>query len=75
MNLKETQQDIVDEFSVFEDWLDRYNYLIELGNDLPEIDPLYRTNEYISTVASQKSGFMPTWWMENLNSRPTAMPS
>ena len=35
MTLNEIQNDIVDEFSVFEDWLDRYNYLIELGNDLP----------------------------------------
>lgn len=47
MNLNETQKDIVDEFSVFEDWLDKYNYLIELGNDLPGIDPLYKTNEYL----------------------------
>ncbi|MCK4990326.1 MAG: SufE family protein, partial [Bacteroidales bacterium] len=46
-NLNEIQQDIVEEFSIFEDWLDRYNYLIELGNDLPEIDPKYHTNEYL----------------------------
>ena len=46
-NLNETQKDIVEEFSIFEDWLDRYNYLIELGNDLPAIDPQYRTNEYL----------------------------
>ena len=42
-----TQADIVEEFSIFEDWLDRYNYLIELGNDLPAIDPRYRTPEYL----------------------------
>ena len=47
MNLNQTQKDIVEEFSVFEDWLDRYNYLIELGNDLPEIDPEYKTSEYL----------------------------
>ena len=47
MSLQEVQQDIVDEFSVFEDWLDRYNYLIELGNDLPDIDSQYRTTEYL----------------------------
>lgn len=50
----ETQQDIVDEFSVFEDWLDRYNFLIELGNDLPEIDPQYRTNEYLINGCQSK---------------------
>jgi len=53
-DLNETQNDIVEEFSVFEDWLDRYNYLIELGNDLPEIDPKYRTNEYLINGCQSK---------------------
>jgi cysteine desulfuration protein SufE len=44
-NLTEAQREIVEEFSVFEDWLDKYNYLVELGNDLPELDPAYRTTE------------------------------
>ena len=47
MTLHETQRDIVDEFSVFEDWLDKYNYLIELGNGLPDLAPEYRTDEYL----------------------------
>jgi cysteine desulfuration protein SufE len=46
MDMKEEQKEIIQEFEVFEDWLDRYNYLIELGNDLPDLDPLYRTDEY-----------------------------
>lgn len=54
MTLNETQQDIVDEFSIFEDWLDRYNYLIELGNDLPGIDAKYRTNEYLINGCQSK---------------------
>jgi len=54
MNLNETQNDIVDEFSVFEDWLDKYNFLIELGNDLPEIDPQYKTNEYLINGCQSK---------------------
>ena len=53
-DLNETQKDIVEEFSVFEDWLDRYNYLIELGNDLPAIDPQYRTNEYLINGCQSK---------------------
>jgi len=52
--LNEAQKDIIEEFSVFEDWLDRYNYLIELGNDLPEIDPQYRTNEYLINGCQSK---------------------
>lgn len=54
MNLNETQKDIVEEFSVFDDWLDRYNYLIELGNELPEIDPQYKTNEYLINGCQSK---------------------
>jgi cysteine desulfuration protein SufE len=48
-DLNEAQQDIVEEFSIFEDWLDRYNYLIELG-----IDPRYRTNEYLINGCQSK---------------------
>jgi cysteine desulfuration protein SufE len=54
MNLSDTQKDIIEEFSVFEDWLDRYNYLIELGNELPAIDPAYKTNEYLINGCQSK---------------------
>lgn len=54
MNLNETQKEIVEEFSVFDDWLDRYNYLIELGNELPEIDAQYKTNEYLINGCQSK---------------------
>lgn len=47
MGFKETQKDIIEEFSVYEDWLDKYNYLIELGGELPEMDPRYKTGEYL----------------------------
>jgi cysteine desulfuration protein SufE len=50
----QTQEDIVEEFSVFEDWLDRYNYLIELGTDLPAIDSRYRTSEYLINGCQSK---------------------
>jgi cysteine desulfuration protein SufE len=53
-NLNDTQKEIVEEFSVFEDWLDKYNYLVELGNDLPELDPAYRTNEYLINGCQSK---------------------
>lgn len=52
--LSRTQRDIVEEFSIFDDWLDRYNYLIELGSDLPEIDPQYRTSEYLINGCQSK---------------------
>lgn len=39
MTINEIQQEIVSEFSVYEDWMDKYGYLIELGNQLGELDP------------------------------------
>lgn len=47
MTLREEQDNIISEFEVFNDWLDKYDYLISLGNDLPAIDPVYKTDEYI----------------------------
>jgi cysteine desulfuration protein SufE len=45
--LEEVQNEIVDEFVVFDDWMDRYNYLIELANELPIIDEKKKNNDYI----------------------------
>ena len=39
MTIEKIQQDIIEEFSMYEDWMDKYGYLIELGNDLEELDP------------------------------------
>lgn len=41
------QEEIIEEFSVFDEWLDKYNYLIELSAELPEIDPAHKTDQYI----------------------------
>jgi len=45
--IQETQEAIVEEFEVFNDWLDRYEYLIELSNDLEPLDAKFKTNEYL----------------------------
>lgn len=47
MTLNEEQDAIIEEFESFEDWMDRYNYLIELSRDLPQIDSTYKTNDYL----------------------------
>jgi len=39
MTIEQVQQEIIDEFSVYTDWMDKYGYLIELGNDLKNLDP------------------------------------
>lgn len=47
IGIKQIQDDIVAEFEIFDDWMDRYNYLIELSKNLDIIDSKYKTNEYI----------------------------
>ncbi|KVV13546.1 SufE family protein [Flavobacterium sp. TAB 87] len=44
MTIKEIQEEIVDEFSMFEDWMQRYEYIIELGKTLPMIKEEYKTD-------------------------------
>lgn len=44
-NIKEIQQEIVEEFSMFEDWMQRYEYMIELGKSLPLIEEKYKVDE------------------------------
>lgn len=47
MSMNKIQQEIIEEFSTFEDWMDKYGYLIELGNDLPDLDPKEKTDEHL----------------------------
>lgn len=43
--IDEIQDEIIDEFSVFDDWMDKYALLIDLGNSLPPIEEKHKTNE------------------------------
>ena len=45
--IQKVQEEIVEEFSMFEDWMQRYEYMIELGKSLPLIDTQYKTDDYI----------------------------
>ncbi len=45
MTIEEVQQQIIEDFSVYEDWMDKYAYLIELGNELEDIDPKYKVDQ------------------------------
>ena len=44
-SIQETQEEIVDEFALFDEWMDKYEHIIELGKDLPLIDEQYKTDE------------------------------
>lgn len=41
------ENEIIEEFELFDDWMDKYNYIIELGKSLPLIDPQYKTDQYL----------------------------
>jgi cysteine desulfuration protein SufE len=45
--IDEIQDQIIEEFSVFDDWMDKYEYLIELGRDLEPYDPKYKIDNYL----------------------------
>ena len=45
MTLQEKQEDIIDEFSMFDDWMQKYEYMIDLGKTLPLIDASLKSDE------------------------------
>lgn len=47
MTINEIQKEIVGEFSAFEDWMDKYSYLIELGNELKDLDSKDKIDQFI----------------------------
>jgi len=47
MTIEEVQQEIIQEFSMFEDWMDKYAYLIELGNELEDLDPKDKNDQHL----------------------------
>ncbi len=53
-NINQIQEQIITEFDVFEDWLDKYNYLIELSNELPVLDEKYKIGEYLISGCQSK---------------------
>lgn len=62
MSINNIQNEVIEEFSVFSDWLDKYEYLIELGNQLPAIDPTFKTDEYLINGCQSK-----VWLNADLN--------
>ena len=54
MTISETESQIISEFSMFDDWMDKYNYLIDLGKTLPVIDDQYKTDQYLITGCQSK---------------------
>jgi cysteine desulfuration protein SufE len=54
MTIPEKESQIITEFAMFDDWIDKYNYLIELGKTLNVIEEQYKTDQYLITGCQSK---------------------
>ncbi len=59
MTLNKVQDSIIEEFSVFDDWMDKYNLLIDYGKDLPVIDPKFKTKDFLIEGCQSKVWLHP----------------
>lgn len=57
--IEEVQQEIVDEFSAYSDWMDKYSYLIELGNELSPLDPQEKHDTYLIKGCQSRVWLVP----------------
>ncbi len=59
MTISEIQNSIIDEFSMFDDWMDKYNLLIDLGKELPVIDPKFKVKDFLIEGCQSKVWLHP----------------
>ena len=59
MTINEIQDSIIEEFSIFDDWMDKYNLLIDLGKELPVIDPKYKVKDFLIEGCQSKVWLHP----------------
>ena len=59
MTIEEAQLDIIEEFSVYEDWMEKYSYLIELGNAMAALDPREKTDEHLIRGCQSRVWLVP----------------
>jgi cysteine desulfuration protein SufE len=61
MTINEVQDNIIEEFSLFDDWMDKYNLLIDLGKELPVIDPKYKVKDFLIEGCQSKVWLHPVY--------------
>jgi cysteine desulfuration protein SufE len=61
MNINEIQDQIVDEFSLFSDWMERYEYLIDLGKSLPPFDTVHKIPDFLIEGCQSKVWLYPSF--------------
>lgn len=59
MTIEEIERDIIAEFSVYDDWMDKYAYLIEIGNELPPMDEQHKTEDNLIKGCQSRVWFYP----------------
>lgn len=57
MTINELQDNVIEEFSVFDDWMDKYALLIDLGNSLPPLDEKYKTESNLIEGCQSRGWF------------------
>jgi cysteine desulfuration protein SufE len=61
MTIKELQDNIIEEFSLFDDWMDKYNLLIDLGKELPVINPKFKVKDFLIEGCQSKVWLHPEY--------------
>ena len=74
MTINELQDNVIEEFSVFDDWMDKYALLIDLGNSLPPLDEKYKTESNLIEGCQSRVCSKRIMWMEKLFSKEKATP-
>jgi len=54
MTIQEIENQIIDEFAALDDWLDKYDIILDMGKSLPPIDPKYKTDQYVISGCQSK---------------------
>ncbi|MRR18846.1 SufE family protein [bacterium] len=61
MNINEIQDQIIEEFALFSDWMERYEYLIDLGKTLPPFDAAHKTPDFLIEGCQSKVWLYPSF--------------
>ncbi len=61
MTIDSIQEEIVSEFSAFDDWMGKYNLLIDLGKELPVLDPKHKTRDFLIEGCQSKVWLYPEY--------------
>lgn len=59
MTINEIQDELIDDFSFFTDWMEKYEYIIQLGKEIPLIDEQYKQDQYIIKGCQSKVWLYP----------------